>query len=243
MKVLKINISGIAGLKDVAEQIRKAPDIASLAGQYAVNDVARTLLSNCSRDLTSRYNLPASYVRGHMWMTPSMQPGAPAVVSARIRHTRLARFDANQMTAAAPRANGDARRKISRGRKQAGVSVKVRRDGARKTIEGAFLMPLRAGRSGGSNGMGVFVREGSAAHGHAILTQDVFPGQHRWDPKKGRGARTSEGTNGNQLRHLYGPSVHQAFRWWLNEHAPDINDMLAKAFGARMAAELRKARK
>lgn len=59
------------------------------------------------------------------------------------------------MTRVARGAAGDMVRGIASGRKQAGVSVAVRKGGARKKMRKAFLIPLN-----GSGEMGVFVRTG-----------------------------------------------------------------------------------
>lgn len=156
-----LSIDGLDQLKSIADTYRRFPEAAAVAGREAANDVARTVITDASRDITQRYNLPASYIRDKFRLQLATTNDI-AIVAAQRRTINLSRFEANQITAPAPRAKGDARRKISKGRKQAGVSVKVLRAGARKTMQGAFLIPLRAGSESGGNGMGLFVRIGPA---------------------------------------------------------------------------------
>ena len=155
-----MRVSGANELRFVASAIRRYPEASGRAGTLAANDVARDIQTEASRDLARRYNLPASYIREQFRMREAQGNNGIAVVSVRRRDMRLARFGANQMTTAAKRAKGDASRRIAAGRKQAGVSVKVLRAGARKTIKSAFFMPLRAGKEAGGNGFGVFERVG-----------------------------------------------------------------------------------
>lgn len=154
-------IQGASALKQMARQIERYPAQAERAGLAAVNDVASTVLTAASRDITARYNLRAAYVREKFMFRPAKSAMDFAVIAARKRGTRLARYDANQITAAAPRAKGDSRRAIAKGRKQAGVSIKEMRQGKREVFRHVFLMPLRAGRTDGGNGLGMFERDGA----------------------------------------------------------------------------------
>lgn len=176
---MKINITtqGAAALKKAARDIERYPAQAARAGLAAVNDVASTVLTAASRDISQRYNLPASYVRDKFTLRPATATQQTAVIGARKRGTRLARFEANQITAAAKRAKGDSRRGIAAGRKQAGISVKVKRQGARKTLDHAFFLPLRAGKTGGGNGMGIFTKEGGTLkHRYGISPSQAYTG-------------------------------------------------------------------
>lgn len=159
-------IQGASALKQMARQIERYPAQAERARLAAVNDVASTVLTAASRDITSRYNLPAAYVREKFMFRPAKSAMDFAIIAARKRGTRLARYDANQITAAAPRAKGDSSRTIAKGRKQAGVSVKVLRQGKRETLRHAFLLPLMAGKEAGGNGFGLFTRDGNTLKHH-----------------------------------------------------------------------------
>lgn len=203
-------IQGAAALKKAARQIERYPAQAARAGQAAVNDVASNVLSAAARDISQRYNLPASYVREKFTLRLATSSIDFAVIAARKRATRMARFDANQITAAAPakRNKGDQRRGIAKGRKSAGVSVKIMRQGKRETFRHAFFLPLLAGKEAGGNGMGIFTHE-----------------------------------DGGRLKHHYRVSPSQAYEWWIREKRPNISASLAKAYTARLQAEIRRGAK
>lgn len=206
---MKVNIAvdGVKALKKMARDIERYPAQSARAGLAAVNDVASTVMTAASRDISQRYNLPAAYTREQFTLRPATSANQSAVISARKRGTRLARFEANQITAAAKRAKGDNSRGIAQGRKQAGISIKVKRQGSRQTLRHAFFLPLRAGKVGGGNGMGIFTKEGG------------------------------------RLKHHYGISPSQAYAGWIREHRPNIAASLAKAYAARLQAEIRRGAK
>lgn len=156
---ISLSIKGIDGLKLLKAKIDKYPTIAAHVGVEAINDVAETVITRASADISGRYNLQAAYVREKFRIQRANSIGGTAVVGARKRGVRLARYDAEQLTKAAPKAKGDQRRSISAGNKQAGVSVQVLRAGSRKAMQRAFLIPLRAGTNDGGNGMGIFIRD------------------------------------------------------------------------------------
>ena len=126
------------------------------AQMRAVNRVASKTRTAASKAIRQQVKLPASYVNQNLTVTKKATITQPeAVISGRKRPTRLARYGAKQMTRVARGAAGDMVRGIASGRKQAGVSVAVRKGGARKKMRKAFLIPLN-----GSGEMGVFVRTG-----------------------------------------------------------------------------------
>lgn len=155
-----MKIEGIDKLRRMAASVRAIPEASQRAATRSVNAVASKVATQARRDIASQVNLPQSYIADQMRTTPATADKPVAVIRMRMRAIRLARFAASQVTKAAPRAKGDVRRGIAKGRKQAGVSVKVARQGGRKIMQGAFLVPLRAGKTAGGNGMGVFVRTG-----------------------------------------------------------------------------------
>lgn len=155
-----MKIEGIDKLRRMAARVRSIPDAAERAGYRAVNAVAARVTTQARRDIAAQVNLPQSYIADQMRTDKASAANPVAVIRLRMRAVRLARFAAAQVTKTAVRAKGDARRGIQKGRKQAGVAVKVARQGGRKTMPRAFLIPLRAGKSDGGNGMGVFVRVG-----------------------------------------------------------------------------------
>jgi len=149
----RINASGIKQAQAFTKGIRSAMETATFR---AVNRVASKTRTAASKAIRQEVRLPASYVNEHLTVTKKATRANPeAVITGRKRHTRLARYGAKQITRAAKSARGDALRGIGAGRKQAGVSVSVRRDSSRKKMRGAFLVPLR-----NSGLMGVFIRTG-----------------------------------------------------------------------------------
>lgn len=157
-----MKIDGLAAIKAAAKRIKTIPDASARAAYRAANSVADRVTTVARRDIAAQINLPQSYIREQTRITPATAAVPVAVVRMRMRAVRLARFAAAQVTKAAPRAKGDKRRGIAPGRKQAGVAVKILRTGKKPVMPGAFLIPLRAGKTDGGNGMGVFVRRGTA---------------------------------------------------------------------------------
>lgn len=127
-------------------------DAIARAEYRAVNKVAEKTLTRSRREITSRVALTQSYVRERMTLSPAAPKYPIAVISGRTRPTRLATFGAKQLKRPAKKAKGDPLRAIPAGFAQAGVSVMVT-PGARKSMPGSFLIPLR-----NNNGMGVFWR-------------------------------------------------------------------------------------
>lgn len=160
-----MKISGLEQIKKAAKNLRAVPEAAQRAGYRSANAVAAKVGTQARRDIAAQVNLPQSYIRDQMTTSKASPANPVAVIRMRMRAVRLARFAATQITKAAPRAKGDVRRAIPKGRKQAGVAVKVARQGGRKTMPGAFLIPLRAGKTDGGNGMGVFIRTGRGRDG------------------------------------------------------------------------------
>lgn len=175
-------VVGSIELKRAANALRKVPQAAERAAYRAVNTVSNKVMTRAVREIGAEINLPQSYIREQMSITPATLGKPMAIVRARIRDVRLARFAAKQITAPARRARGDKRRGIPAGRKQAGVSVKVARDGGRTRMPGAFLLPLRAGKVDGGNGMGIFVRyKNIIEHRYGPAPYQLF---RRWKDEK-----------------------------------------------------------
>lgn len=118
----------------------------------------RVLVSALNRQITSTraaavkairglVALPAAYVRERLVLRRASGDRLEAAIVAKRRGVLLSRFRYTQRT---QRAEGG-------GRKGAGIAVTVR-PGKRRLMPGAFLVPLRAGRVEGGNGMGIAVR-------------------------------------------------------------------------------------
>lgn len=156
-----LKIDGSKALRNLAKDISRFPEQAAAAGMAAANDVAELVMTAAPRDITQRLNLPPTYIREKFVLYKAKRAIDPAVVAARKRPTRLARFAVQQLTTDVKhpaRSKGDVLRGIPAGKKAAGVSVKVLRSGQRKRMPGSFLLPLRAGKIDGGNGMGLFWR-------------------------------------------------------------------------------------
>lgn len=151
---LKINAGEIRQAKKRVDATVRAIEIARYR---AVNRVASKNRTAASKNIRQQVRLPAAYVNQNLTITQKATLRNPeAVISGRKRPTRLARYGAKQLTRSARGADGSALRGIPAGRKQAGVSVHVRRNEGRRKYPKAFLLPLR------TNGqVGMFIRYGS----------------------------------------------------------------------------------
>lgn len=217
---MRISLSDGGSIRSVVSGLEGTGQAAERALMRTINTVAAKTATAAKREIASEINLPAGYIGERMRLEKASRNKLVAVLTARNRPVRLARFGASQITRAAKAAKGDGLRGIAAGRKQAGVSVKVARAGQRKRMPGAFLLPLRAGKSDGANGMGVFVREGSAAARAAARTPGVQLGK-------------SIGAGG--IRHLYGPSPHQL----LKRLRPKLIGQIERQFRDLYLAQLR----
>lgn len=210
-----------------ADDLRIHSRAVTRAAYRAINATAARVTTRVRRDIASQIVLPQKEIRDLMQVSKASSDRLESVIRMRVRPLRLARFGARQITRTARSAKGDARRGIPAGRKQAGVSVKVARAGARKRMPGAFLLPLRAGRQGGGNGWGIFVRNGSSGMKQAVAA-GASVGKHAW-----RGG----------IRHLYGPSPDQLLRRWREEKSAEVHQLLQQTFDSQLRYELRGTRK
>lgn len=224
--LVKIDASELDAL---AKRLGLSADQIARVQYRAINRIADKAFTRSRREIVSTLSLTDRYVSDRMTLTKATEDRPFAVVSARRRPTTLATYGARQLVAAAKRAKGDARRSIPAGRKQAGISVLVSRSAGRKKMAGAFLIPLRAGKVDGGNGMGVFIREGGLPVATKALSQTgTIVGKHRW-------------RRGGQLRHLYGPSVDQAFRWAREVVVPELKTELEAEMTRLAVLEFKKA--
>lgn len=226
---MKVTFSGFKDIKAMASRIQNAQHASERAAYRSVNAVLSKVTTAARRDIASKINLPQGYITDQMHSTKATAADPKAMLRIRRRGIGLARFAAIQLTKPAPRAKGDPLRKIARGRKQAGVSVKVLSKGSRKTLRGAFLLPMRAGKINGGNGFGLFIRDGRAG------PRLDYEGQKGMDMQKYK-------WRGN-IRHLYGPSPDQLFRRWRADSIPNIKRMLAETYASQLRYELRGTRK
>ena len=139
----------------------------------AINDVADRAYDFARKRMTDSVNLTDDYVRRKMVVqaATAQRPEARITASgAREDMTVLGRYDAKMILA--PRKTTNRARpttgglRIPSGMRQNGVEVKVRKTGGDSEIEYGFLQPLRAGKSDGGNGLGVFARSKSGVKRH-----------------------------------------------------------------------------
>ncbi|MBS0357535.1 MAG: phage tail protein [Proteobacteria bacterium] len=237
-----MKITGIEKLAKLAAKVRSVPAVGERAMYRALNQTGAKVRTLAIREVTSELNLKTAYVRDKIWMLKAGPGRLQVDIIAERDDIRLTNYDARQVTAPAVRAKGDSLRGIPGGRKQAGVSVRVGKGAPRKTIKSAFLLPLRAGKTSGGNGLGVFVRGSDLGSvGKIGSVTPTTRGGSRFNWKKG------------ELKQLYGPAVYQVFlrfkKHVLGEQGdlfgPSVNvqQMLADAFREQLRYELTGSRK
>jgi hypothetical protein len=170
---MKITLDGLDAIPALIARFAALPEDVAKAKEAALNDAAQRIQDSFVSDLVASVGLDAAYVRGLMKITRATRERHIALISARKRGVRLARYDAQQRTQPAKiRARGDKRRAIGPGLKQAGVQVTVKR-GRAKVMPKAFLMPLK-----GAGLWGVFVRLGrrpkDVKHLHSLSPDQAF---------------------------------------------------------------------
>jgi hypothetical protein len=188
------------------------------AQSRVINKVAERTATRAKREIVTQVNLKASYVAERLHVTKATPERPAAIIKARVRHTTLSTYGAKQITRAAKGAKGDLFRGIPAGRKQGGISVSISAGGNRKIMRGAFLIPLRAGKVEGGNGMGIFIRVGSARNQRDLVAQEIYTS---------KGSRHPGRVESGDVRHLYGPSVDQVFRGVVTKIIPDVHAELA----------------
>lgn len=139
----------------------------------AINEVADRAYDFARKRITDSVNLTDDYVRRKMVVqaATAQRPEARITASgAREDMTVLGRYDAQMIlaprettTRARPTTGG---LRLPSGMRQDGVEVKVRKTGGTSEIEYGFLQPLRAGKTDGGNGLGVFARSKSGVKRH-----------------------------------------------------------------------------
>lgn len=162
--LIRIDLQQVLRAADLFTQVDGAR--LGVAALEAVNQVAPRAERRARQNIVEGVNLADLYVRARMGVRLAEDPARPeavvyALASSRSdRRTPLGRYDPKQLTQQAKRpkrAKGDKPRGIPAGQKGAGVSVEVMR-GRRESMPGGFVMPLRAGKQAGGNGVGVFTR-------------------------------------------------------------------------------------
>ena len=170
-KALRINMAQVEALTGKIGKLEPAELGSNLVS--AINEVADRAYDFARKRMTDSVNLTDDYVRRKMVVqaATAQRPEARITASgAREDMTVLGRYDAKMILA--PRKTTNRARpttgglRIPSGMRQNGVEVKVRKTGGTSEIEYGFLQPLRAGKTDGGNGLGVFARSKSGVKRH-----------------------------------------------------------------------------
>ena len=168
---LRINMAQVEALTGKIGKLEPAELGSNLVS--AINDVADRAYDFARKRMTDSVNLTDDYVRRKMVVqaATAQRPEARITASgAREDMTVLGRYDAKMILA--PRKTTNRARpttgglRIPSGMRQNGVEVKVRKTGGDSEIEYGFLQPLRAGKTDGGNGLGVFARSKNGVKRH-----------------------------------------------------------------------------
>ena len=197
----------IEGLETLAD-LEKLPQDIIRSARIAVNDAATRGRTKMGAEVLSQVNLPRDYVaprNKRLYVSKKANSSdLEAIITARSRPTSLARF-ANNTSVARPKA---------------GVRVEVKQ-GAVRTIPGAFLIKLRSGSG---------LTDTKHNLGLAVRTKDGLPPNRAYAPK----------SLGDNLWLLYGPSVSQVLLSARGNSgvaidlSPDIQQLLEDEFWRQM---------
>jgi hypothetical protein len=182
-------------LEQVASELGLGADVVEKTAYRAVNAVAAKNMTRSRREITAIVNLTPAYVRERMALRKANAGARVAVIAARRRPTTLKTYGTKQVARKDKGAkrgtghnggrlwgihagSGDPLRNIAAGSVPSGITVKELRKSSRQRLPGAFFMPLRAGKSDGGNGMGVFIRTGNGKrdlkHLYGLSVDQVF---------------------------------------------------------------------
>lgn len=157
---VKVDISKLVNL---ADSLSRIPDGVGDVTLKAVNDTASETLKESKKRMLKTINLSESYLDSKMSLVEGKNSNPKAVITAVGELTPLSRFDAKPVVV--PTKQGSARLKgnptlgTAPGFKQAGVDVEVTRGSPSSGfVPRGFMMPLKAGKVKGGNGLGVFAR-------------------------------------------------------------------------------------
>ncbi len=185
-------------IRAIVEQLDQQAASVKTSLISTVNEVANDVVTRGIQRISETINLKPSYIKQHLRVSKRANRSSDeAWVSASKRGVLLSRFDARQEF----RESIDRRGRPS-GRVNGGVSVKVKTNGARKTIASAFLIKLR-----GSGALGVAVRPSSMQNLN----------KREWKEVNKRGYAV-----------LSGPSVDQLFMATKDELAPSVDELAEK---------------
>lgn len=167
---LRINMAQVEALTGKIGKLEPAELGSNLVS--AINDVADRAYDFARKRMTDSVNLTDDYVRRKMVVqaATAQRPEARITASgARADMTPLSRYDAKMVLA--PRKSPKARPttgglRLPSGMRQRGVEVQVAKASGGATLLYGFMQPLRAGKTDGGNGLGVFTRSKSGVKRH-----------------------------------------------------------------------------
>ena len=173
----------LEGERRARRAIAKVDRALALAARRALSRTATKARMLGAQQISQELNLKRLYIRSKLEISkrPTLRD-LEAVIEAKQSPIMLSRYGMRQLMRAAPGAKGSPIRGIPPGRKAAGVSVKVKRRGPRRTMRGAFIAPLG-------------VRKLDDGTTERILGVAIRTGRTR-----------------RSFRVLYGPSVDQAWK-------------------------------
>lgn len=145
--------------EDAEKFLRELGQEAQRALAATLNAAATKLRQEAIDAIHGRYNLERSYVAERLTVRTRANPNKlEAKISARVRSTMLARFDAEQQFKAGKTVP----------QRTAGVSINVVRTNPRSTLKQAFLINLKRGNSDGGN-LGMAIRNSKQRDDFRIL--------------------------------------------------------------------------
>lgn len=167
------------GLNNTLQTVRQMPNRLARTRTRAINRTAREGKKFTAQKVFESVNLKKSDINKRLKVEKATRSRPEATLTAAFRPRLLSRFGARARTQRVKhpeRSKGFARFGIQPGRKFAGVSVKVKRSGARKILKSGFLIPLR-----GSNAMGLAVRTGRGRKAYKVLHGPSVHQVVRWN--------------------------------------------------------------
>ena len=164
-----IDVAGIERLSAFVARIE--PEILPDIIVEGLNEAATEIYDLAQDRMNADINLSDEYLRSKMEVEKASRGVPVATITARSAGTTLGRFDAKPVVVDAKgdpkNLKGNRALGIAPGKKQAGVTVQVRRSGVNDNFTPrGYILPLRAGTEAGANGWGVFARRKSGNQKH-----------------------------------------------------------------------------
>lgn len=201
---MKIDVQMI-GLPDFAERLERFPRATQKAATLAINATARKARTQASIEIRKQVNLTRAYLNTdkRLWISRfAKETNLTAKITARHRPTQLTTYGARQLT----------RKGKHVARRNAGVSVKVKRGGKQRKLRTAFFLKLKNGN------LGIAVRSIEGLN------------------LKKAGLASSKQSAGVHV--LYGPSIDQVFNDVRHQIGPDMAKFLGQEFNRQYARVL-----